>query len=64
MTTAIYNMRNVGKDYTNYKKEAVSTIYKEIEQYLKDIQRNKVWTDKDNIAHESSSFQIKFTDKQ
>lgn len=64
MTTAIYNMRNVGKDYTNYKKEAVSTIYKEIEQYLKDIQRNKVWTDKDNIAHESSSFQIKFTNKQ
>jgi len=38
-------MRNIGNDYTDYRKEASNIIYKEINQSLKDFQRNKVWID-------------------
>lgn len=62
ISTAFYNMRNIWKDYTNYQKEAVSTIHKEIEHALKEFQRAKVWTDRYWNAHEISSFQIKLTD--
>ena len=61
ISAALYNMRNIWKDYTDYQKEAVNTIHKEIEHSLKEFQRAKVWTDKDWNVHEISSFQIKLT---
>ena len=58
ISTALYNMRNIWKDNTDLDKEAVNVIYKEINQSLKDFQRNKIWVDADNFEHEISVFQI------
>jgi len=60
ISTALFNMRNVWKDYSDKWKEAVNVIHKEITRYLKDFQRNKTWTDSMWIEHEASSFQIIF----
>lgn len=63
MSAALFNMRNVWRDYTDYRKEAVNIIYKEIEQYLREFQRNKVRKDPQWNEHEIDSFQMIFADK-
>ena len=64
ISTALYNMRNVWKDYTDYKKEAVNIIYKEIDQSIKSFQRNKIRKDSQWNEHEIDSFQIKIADNE
>lgn len=63
MSAALFNMRNVWRDYTDYRKEAANIIYKEIEQYLREFQRNKVRKDPQWNEHEIDSFQMIFADK-
>lgn len=58
ISTALYNMRNIWKNSIDLDKEAVNVIYKEINQSLKDFQRNKIWIDSDGVKHEISTFQI------
>lgn len=62
ISTALYNMRNVWKDYRDYRQEAVNVIYKEIAQSLKDFQRNKIWKDSQWNEHEIDTFEVKFAD--
>lgn len=62
ISTALYNMRNIGNDTRDLRKEAVNIMYKEMTQYIKDFQRNKIWIDDAGNEREIDIFQIRFID--
>lgn len=54
--------RNIAKNIDTWR-EAVNIMYKEMDQYLKDFQRNKIREDNDENTYEIDYFKIYFWDE-
>ena len=61
VSVSLINFRkNVWQDHTDIAREAINIIYKEMNQYIKDFQRNKVREDDFGFTHEISYLYFEF----
>lgn len=60
VSVSLLNARSNSWNKTDIWREAVNVIYKEMNQYIKEFQRNKVWDDASGHEHEIQYFYINF----